>query len=77
MKLRPEASDNHWLDCLVGCAVAASMQGAVLPGTGGSGQQMRQKKQLDLGAYPRQSINVGGDKKRKILDPSAPRRRLL
>jgi hypothetical protein len=22
-KLRPEASDNHWLDCLVGCAVAA------------------------------------------------------
>ena len=32
-KLRPEASDNHWLDCLVGCAVAASIQGAVLPGT--------------------------------------------
>ncbi|MCK6456708.1 MAG: hypothetical protein L6Q92_09295 [Phycisphaerae bacterium] len=21
---------NHWLDCLVGCAVAASIQGAVL-----------------------------------------------
>ena len=32
-KLRPEASENHWLDCLVGCAVAASIQGAVLPGT--------------------------------------------
>ncbi len=32
-KLRPEASENHWLDCLVGCAVAASMQGVVLPGT--------------------------------------------
>ncbi len=32
-KLRPERSDNHWLDCLVGCAVAASMQGVVLPGT--------------------------------------------
>jgi len=32
-KLRPEACDNHWLDCLVGCAVAASIQGAVLPGT--------------------------------------------
>ncbi len=31
-KLRPEASENHWLDCLVGCAVAASMQGVVLPG---------------------------------------------
>jgi hypothetical protein len=25
--------DNHWLDCLVGCAVAASMQGATLFGT--------------------------------------------
>jgi hypothetical protein len=34
-KLRPERGDNHWLDCLVGCAVAASMQGAVLAGTGG------------------------------------------
>ncbi|MCX7806211.1 MAG: phage terminase large subunit family protein, partial [Planctomycetota bacterium] len=32
-RLRPEASDNHWLDCLVGCAVAASVQGAILPGT--------------------------------------------
>lgn len=34
-KLRPERTDNHWLDCLVGCAVAAAMQGAVLPGTDG------------------------------------------
>jgi len=32
-KQRPEKPDNHWFDCLVGCAVAASMQGAVLPGT--------------------------------------------
>lgn len=32
-KLRPERADNHWLDGLVGCAVAASMQGAVLEGT--------------------------------------------
>ena len=32
-KLRPEVVDNHWLDCLVGCAVAASIQGAVLFGT--------------------------------------------
>ena len=31
-KMRPERSDNHWFDCLVGCAVAASMQGAVLEG---------------------------------------------
>ena len=32
-KMRPEAVENHWLDCMVGCAVAASVQGAVLPGT--------------------------------------------
>jgi len=28
-KARPEQPDNHWLDCLVGTAVAASMQGAL------------------------------------------------
>ena len=32
-KTRPATTDNHWFDCLVGCAVAASMQGVVLPGT--------------------------------------------
>lgn len=42
-KQRPERGDNHWLDCLVGCAVAASIQGAVLEGTGGApvGQRAR------------------------------------
>jgi hypothetical protein len=33
-KLRPERSDNHWLDGLVGCAVGASLQGAVLENVG-------------------------------------------
>jgi phage terminase large subunit GpA-like protein len=28
----PPNAQNHWLDCLVGCAVAASVEGAVLPG---------------------------------------------
>ena len=32
-KMRPEQSENLWLDCLVGCSVAASIQGAVLFGT--------------------------------------------
>ena len=32
-KLRVAAVDNHWLDGLVGCAVAASIQGVILPGT--------------------------------------------
>ena len=31
-KMRPERGDNHWFDCLVGCAVAASMQGVALGG---------------------------------------------
>lgn len=29
-KLRASHEDNHWLDCLAGCAVAASMQGSAL-----------------------------------------------
>lgn len=32
--LRPNRPDNHWFDCLVGCAVAASEQGAALSGEG-------------------------------------------
>ena len=30
-KLRLERPDNHWLDCLVGFAVAVAMQGMCLP----------------------------------------------
>ncbi len=33
-KLKPERSDNHWLDCAAGCAVCASMLGATLPELG-------------------------------------------
>jgi hypothetical protein len=32
-KHRPDGFDNHWLDGVVGCAVAASMQGVSLPAT--------------------------------------------
>jgi hypothetical protein len=42
-KPRPERGDNHWLDCLVGCAVAASMQGVVLPGTDGQAPAKRER----------------------------------
>jgi hypothetical protein len=45
-KLRPEASENHWLDCLVGCAVAASMQGVVLPGTDAKAAVKRERVRL-------------------------------
>ena len=33
-KVRPEQLDNHWLDCLVGCAVGASIQGTNLADAG-------------------------------------------
>jgi len=42
-KQRPERGDNHWFDCLVGCAVAASIQGAVLEGTGGPATSKRER----------------------------------
>lgn len=40
-KLRAGNPDNHWLDCMVGCAVAASLLGAVLPGTDSQMQKSR------------------------------------
>jgi hypothetical protein len=43
-KLRPERSDNHWLDCLVGSAVAASVQGAFLAGSGGNVAPVRRER---------------------------------
>jgi len=42
-KMRPERGDNHWFDCLVGCAVAASIQGAVLQGTDGQAPPKRER----------------------------------
>ncbi len=45
-KLRAGAPDNHWLDCLVGCAVAASILGAELPGTGGAAPGLRTRLKL-------------------------------
>lgn len=31
-KQRPDRPDNHWLDCLVGCGVGASIQGVTMTG---------------------------------------------
>ena len=45
-KMRPERADNHWLDGLVGCAVAASIQGVVLFGTDGTSSAQRQRIKL-------------------------------
>ena len=38
----PTRPDNHWLDCLVGCAVAASMLGVRVPGQ--DAKPVRQRK---------------------------------
>lgn len=51
-KLKAIRPDNHWLDCLVGCAVAASMQGVKLFGTE-SVQQGATRKRLKLSELAR------------------------
>ena len=46
---RASKPDNHWLGCLVGCAVAASIQGVVLLGAdGGQKTEQRRMKLSDL-----------------------------
>lgn len=45
-KLKPERSDNHWLDCTAGCAVCASMLGATLPELGAARPVPRPKIKL-------------------------------
>ncbi|MEX0653675.1 MAG: terminase gpA endonuclease subunit [Phycisphaeraceae bacterium] len=45
-KLRATRPDNHWLDCLVGCAVAASIQGATLAGVESVASRTRQRVKL-------------------------------
>lgn len=43
-KLRPDRTENHWLDCTVGCAVAAAMQGAALEESQKSTTAKRQRR---------------------------------
>lgn len=40
-KIRPQRNDNHFLDCLAGCAVCGSMLGATLPEHIGGAARMR------------------------------------
>jgi len=48
-KVRSGAVDNHWLDCLVGCAVAASTLGVALTGMEAVRQRKRKRyTQRDL-----------------------------
>lgn len=42
-QIKSVGRDNHFLDCAVGCAVAASMEGVSLPTTGGEARRKRQR----------------------------------
>ncbi len=54
--LKPGCVDNHWLDCLVGCAVAASMLGAVLSGSGVDRDAARKlSRRITTGKAPKKS----------------------
>lgn len=50
--LKPGRPDNHWLDCLYGCAVGASMQGCALP-TLGPAEQSKQRKKVSIPEHMR------------------------
>ena len=45
-KLKAVRPDNHWLDCLVGCGVAASLEGAKLFGTETNARPVTQRVKL-------------------------------
>jgi len=47
-KLPPSKPDNHWLDCIVGCAAGASMQGVERIGAGV--RPLGERKRLKLSA---------------------------
>ena len=51
---KPSKPDNHWFDCLVGCAVAASMEGVVLFGM--DTQKRPERKPLKLSDLQRGKI---------------------
>ena len=49
---RPARPDNHWLDCLVGAAVAVSTLGATLLGTNQPiGGQRRRRRRISYGTW--------------------------
>jgi len=51
-KRRVEYPDNHWLDCLVGCAVAASMVGvAIHAGNGSNSSSKQNTKRMSYTEY--------------------------
>jgi len=58
---RPHRPDNHLLDCVVGCAVAASVQGLTFDSGAASGAPRAQ-------AQPRKRISLGEIQRRKMAE---------
>lgn len=48
--VRPDRTDNHWWDCLIGCAVAASLQGVTWKASESSGQKATSKQRRSMAA---------------------------
>ena len=77
-KVKPNRTDNHWFDCLVGCAVGASMLGVELAGTvsasGGGGRSLRlsEIQKVKHGGAPDAAIQRGG--RIRLSDIQAKRR---
>jgi len=53
-KIKPSKPDNHWFDCLVGCAVAASEQGITILGQ--EIEPTRPRKKLKLSELQKQRM---------------------
>ena len=69
-KLKPEHHDNHWLDCLAGCAVCGSMLGCTLPEFGA----VAQKKKGRIKLSERMGTHITTAEPRKKLKLSDIRR---
>lgn len=64
--MRPDHNDNDWFDCVVGCAVAASVAGTVINSTGGI--EIEQPRKVTTQAEIDEAI-----KNRKTIKPGAKR----
>ena len=58
--LRPAKPDNHWFDCLVGCAAAASMLGVKAAGMDDKPARQRKRYTQESLARPRYGVATSG-----------------
>ena len=66
-KLRPDRKDNHWLDCTVGCAVAASYLGCALD----TQMQSLKREKRRLSATTPQAATTGAMDAVRMEQPAA------